>query len=44
MGEGMTYDEADQVLKVLAPCRSREDVIELMVRISQDAAAEEAQE
>ena len=43
MGEGMTYDEADQVLKVLAPCRSREDVIELMVRISQDAAAEEAQ-
>ena len=43
MGEGMTYDEADQVMKVLAPCRSREDVIELMVRISQDAAAEEAQ-
>ena len=32
----LTYDEAQRVLTILAPCRSREDVIELMVKISQE--------
>jgi hypothetical protein len=31
----MTYDEANEVLRVLAPARSREDVIEIMVKIAQ---------
>jgi hypothetical protein len=39
--EHLTYDEANEILRVLAPCRSRDDVIALMVQITQDAAAEE---
>lgn len=31
---GMTYDEAQQVLKTLAPCRSRDDVLELLIEIA----------
>lgn len=43
-GDGcMTYDEAQTVLTRLAPCRSRDDVVALMVAITQDLAAEEGQ-
>lgn len=44
-GDGcMTYDEAQTVLTRLAPCRSRDDVVALMVAITQDLAAEENQD
>lgn len=44
-GDGcMTYDEAQTVLTRLAPCRSRDDVVALMVAITQDLAAEETQD
>jgi hypothetical protein len=39
----LTYDEAQSVLSTLAPCRSRDDVIALMVKMAQDGAAEEVQ-
>ena len=41
--EHMTYDEAQEVLTALAPCRSRDDVLALMVKLAQDAAAEDTQ-
>lgn len=41
--EHMTYDEADTVMRVLAPCRSRGDVLALMVELAEDAAAEDTQ-
>lgn len=31
---GMSYDEAQQVLSTLAPCRSRDDVLEVLVGIA----------
>jgi hypothetical protein len=37
----MTYDEAQAVLSVLAPARSRDDVLAIMVKIAQDRAAED---
>lgn len=38
---GMSYDEAQTVLTRLAPCRTRDDVIELMVNITKALADEE---
>jgi hypothetical protein len=38
---GMSYDEAQTVLTKLAPCRSRDDVLELMVSITKALADEE---
>lgn len=40
-GGGMTYDEAQEVLTVLAPCRSRDDVLELLVKIAKSYAADD---
>lgn len=39
----LTRDEVQAILTGLADCRGRDDVLELMVRRSQDAAAEESQ-
>lgn len=38
---GMSYDEAQTVLTRLAPCRSRDDVLELMVSITKALTDEE---
>jgi hypothetical protein len=38
--ESMTYDQSQEILKGLAECRNRDDVLELMVRLSQDQDAE----
>lgn len=42
--EHLSYDEAQEILRVLAPCTSRDDVIALMVRIAQDNTAETMRE
>jgi hypothetical protein len=40
----LTYDEAQEILTTLAPARSRDDVIAIMVRLAQDSRAEDAGE
>jgi hypothetical protein len=41
---GMSYDEAQTVLTEMAPCRSRDDVLELLVRITRALAEPDDEE
>jgi hypothetical protein len=41
MPGSLTHDQAQAILAGLAECRDRDDVLELMVKLAQDAAAED---